>query len=62
MTNDNGNNNIPPGRIVDLKADLIQIQINEDDPIHGIYLTFTAPGGDLDDGKGIFDHFQMLPI
>ena len=47
---------------MDLKADLIQIQINEDDPIHGIYLTFTAPGGDLDDGKGIFDHFQMLPI
>ena len=43
---------------MDLKADLIQIQINEDDPIHGIYLTFTAPGGDLDDGKGIETIFK----
>ena len=53
MTNDNGNHDFPPGRIMDLKADMILIQINEDDPIYGIYLTFTAPGGDLDDGNGI---------
>ena len=43
---------------MDLKADMIQIQINEDDPIHGIYLTFTASGGDLDDGKGIKTIFK----
>ena len=37
--------NFPPGRIVDLKAESIE---------SGILITFTAPGGDLDEGKGPF--------
>lgn len=47
----NGNNksSIPPGRILDLRA----AAVNSMDPSSGVEITFTAPGDDLDDGKGI---------
>ena len=48
VINDNGNNNFPPSRIIDLKA----VQLNIDDPTLGVSVSFTAPGGDLDEGKG----------
>ena len=56
MTNDNGGNDFPPGRIFDLKADLIDIHINQGDPVYGILVTFTAPGGDLDQGRGLIQN------
>ena len=47
----NGNRNvkIPPGRILDLRV----VAINSMDPSSGIRVTFTAPGDDLDEGKGL---------
>ena len=48
VENDDGKNKIPPGRIIDLTA----TAVDSYEPSSGVRITFTAPGEDLDDGKG----------
>lgn len=49
VKNGNSKNNIPPGRILDLRA----AAVDSMDPSSGVTITFTAPGDDLDEGKGL---------